>query len=153
MKSLFNAFLFLLAATFTLSSCEQEETDYRVKPKTQIIFADNIDVNAADFKKGNRMNLKVTANGASSIRVTSLYNIGASSKTKDVGTFTISDGSAIVTAFSESVRNTADGEVLGASTTAPISSRPDNTYTLKVDAVFADGSFETRYLTAVITRL
>ncbi|GAA4016095.1 hypothetical protein GCM10022408_31940 [Hymenobacter fastidiosus] len=152
MKSLFNFLLLLLAATFTLSSCEQEETNFRVTPKTQIIFFDNIDVNTADFQKANNLNLKVTANGASSVRVTSLYNVGVAARTKDVGTFSVSGGSAIVTAPSVAVRNTADGDIPGFSTVAPVSSRAANTYTLKVDAIFADGSVETRFLAAVIIR-
>lgn len=157
MKSLVNFLIILFAATLSLSSCEKEEPNFRVTSKAQIIFDDNIEKISADFSKAGNIALKISADGANSVRVTSLYS-ASGAKSKDLGTFAVTDGAASFNVPAVSVRNAADGAVLGASAAAttnptlPASSRGDNTYSLKVDAILPDGGVETRYFTAVIVR-
>jgi hypothetical protein len=151
MKSLFNFLLILFAATFSLSSCEKEETNFRVASKAQIIFDDNIDKVTADYTKAGNLALKISADGANSVKVTSQYTASGVAKEQNLGTLAVSNGVASLNVPAVSVRNTADGLVVGAGSN-PTSSRATNTYILKVDAIIADGSTETRYFTAVIVQ-
>lgn len=149
MKKAFNILSLFFLALLMLSSCKKDEPNFRATSKTQIIFDDNINKVTADYKRDSNLVLKITANGASSIRVTSQYFTSTGAKTKDLGTLSVADGSATLNIPAISVRNTADGAVGGAT---GASSRPDNTYTLKVDAILPDGSNETRYFSAVIVQ-
>ena len=121
-------------------------------PKSSIIFDDNVDKISADYKKGTNINLKIgVAGGTTAVRVTSTYNVGAAPKSKDLGTLSVANGAAVLNIPVADLRNAADGPVIGAGT-APSSTRPDNTYTLIVEANNSGGSTERRYYTAVLVQ-
>ncbi|QIL75699.1 MULTISPECIES: hypothetical protein [Hymenobacter] len=145
MKRTIYHLLLLLVTAITLASCEKEEENFRVTPPTQIIFDDFIDKNTADYKVTGNIDLKISAPGASTVRILSTYTGGS----KDLGTLAIANGSATLSIPARSVRTT--GTVVGAGSN-PTSTRAANTYTFKVDATMPDASVATRYFTAVIVQ-
>ncbi|SDY09092.1 hypothetical protein [Hymenobacter psychrophilus] len=156
MKRLLTILFVFTAAFFTLASCEKEEPNFRAPtPQTQIIFDDNIDKATSDYKVGGDIALKIAADGATNVRIISRYNVDNGvalvPKFKTLDIVPVTGGVATVQIPVSSLRNTADGPIVGAGS-APASSRATNTYTLQVDAVLPDGSFVTRFFTAVIVR-
>jgi hypothetical protein len=152
MKKTLSHLLSLVVAIVLLASCKKSQQEFNIVPKSSIVFDDNVDKISADYKKGTNLNLKIgVAGSATAVRVTSTYNVGASAKTKDLGVIPVANGAAVLNIPVSDLRNTADGLVVGAGS-APSSTRPENTYTLIVDANNADGSTERRYFTAVIVQ-
>ncbi|TGE19252.1 hypothetical protein [Hymenobacter elongatus] len=153
MKKIISHFLSLFVAVSLLAGCKEDEPDFNVTPKSSIVFDDNIDKATADFKLADNVAIRVGIIGsATSVRVTSNYSVGTTAKTKDLGTVAVSNGVAVFSVPSNSLRNSADGAIVGASDVAPTSSRPANTYNLAVDAFNPDGSSERRFFSAVIVR-
>ncbi|SHJ12613.1 hypothetical protein SAMN02745146_2363 [Hymenobacter daecheongensis DSM 21074] len=151
MKKTLSHFLLLFVVVLLMAGCKKDEPEYTVAPKSSIIFDDNIDKVTADYKKAGNLVLKVGINGpATSVRITSSYSVGSTPKTKDLNSFPVVDGAATVNIPAVSVRNTADGELVGATSNA--TTRPPNTYVLIVDAVNPDGSTDRRYFTTVIVQ-
>ncbi|UYZ63265.1 hypothetical protein [Hymenobacter weizhouensis] len=153
MKKHWHYFFFLFLAFITLSSCEKEEPDLEDAPRTNIIFNDNIDLGAADFRLNTPVTLKITLQGEqpTSLKVVSRYLVGSTVRLVDVATLPVSNGTATLNVPASALRNTADGPVVGAGTN-PNSSRSANTYTLLVQATLADGRVEQRTFTAVVVR-
>ncbi len=151
MKKTLSHFLLLFAAIMLSASCKKNQQDFDVVPKSSIIFDDNVDKISADYKKGANINLKIGVVGTTTVRVTSTYNVGAAPKSKDLGILSVANGAAVLNIPVADLRNAADGPVIGAGT-APASTRPDNTYTLVVEANNAGGSTERRYYTAILVQ-
>lgn len=145
MKKIIYHLLFLLVSAITLASCEKDEPDFRITPTTQIVFDDDVNKITDDYKVTGNIVLKISAPGASSIRVTSSYSGGS----KDLGTLPVTNDVAMLDIPARSVRTT--GTVVGAGTN-PTSTRAANTYTFKVDATLPDASVATRYFTTVIVQ-
>lgn len=140
--------LFLLTA-LCLTGCKDDETNYDVGPKLQIVFDDNIDKVTADYKTGSTLALKVAATGASTVTIVTNYSTGTV-RTVSLGSFPVVDGVASVSIPANSLRATADGIPIGAGST-PVSSRAANTYTLTVDATSGDTT-ERRFFAAVLVQ-
>lgn len=141
--------LFLLLSVLSLASCKEDELDLDVGPQLQIVFDDKIDKVTADYKIGSTLNLKVAADGASSITISSGYTAGTA-KSVNLGTFPVTNGVATVSIPANSLRATADGAPVGAGS-APVSTRAANTYTLTVDAT-GNGVTDRRFFTAVLVQ-
>lgn len=153
MKRPFHAiFLFFVAALTLLTSCEKDDVlDDMIIPQTNITFDDNINKTTADYKLNSTLTLKVSGlNDATSVQVTSRYTVSGTTKSKEVATLTPSDGVATLSVPVSSLRNTADGAITGAGTTA--ASRTSNTYNLVVKATLPDNTTEQRIFFAVIVQ-
>lgn len=160
MNKLFRPLLVLLVAA-SLTSCKEEEQNFKVAPKSAIVFDDAVDKITADYRMGGNLNLKVGISGAAtSVQVTSTYS-ASGAKSVNLGTFPVTDGAATINIPASRLRAAADGPIPGAGPvptplpmglTAASFSRGANTYVLLVDAYAPDGSFERRYFTAVITQ-
>ncbi|OGX82376.1 hypothetical protein [Hymenobacter glacialis] len=119
-----------------------------VQPKINIVFDDAFDKTTADYKIGSTLTLKISAAGATTVSIVSNYTTGTV-RTVNLGTFPVTNGVATVTIPANSLRAAADGAPVGATSTA--STRPDNTYTLTVEAT-GNGETERRFFTAVLVQ-
>ncbi|PJJ58850.1 hypothetical protein [Hymenobacter chitinivorans] len=147
MKKTFPYFLLLFMA-LVLAGCKEDDPQYTITPKSQIIFDDNIDKVTADYKKAGNLSLKVSIVGsATSVRIESSYSVAGAAKTKLVGTFPVTDGVASVNVPSSTL---SDTEIVGATSNA--TTRPANTFTLAVDAINPDANSDRRYFTAVVVQ-
>ena len=161
MKKTLSHFFPLVVAAVLLAGCKKDGPDFNVVPKSVIIFDDTIDKASADFAKNGNVTLKIGVTGpATSVKVTSTYAVGPDTKTKDLGTLQLVNGAAMLSVPVASLRNAADGAIIGvgtapnplpAGTTATSYSRAGNTYALIVDAVDG-GSSDRRYFSAVIVQ-
>lgn len=153
MKKHLSYILFLFLTLLSLSSCEKEEPDLEDAPRTNIVFNDNTDLAAADFKLADPVILKITLQGEqpTSVKVVSRYTAGSNTRLVDVATLQVNNGTAMLNVPASALRNSQDGTVIGAGTN-PASSRAANTYALLVQAGLADGRVEQRIFTAVIVR-
>ena len=159
MKKTLSQFFPLVVAVVLLAGCKKDMPDFNVVPKSVIVFDDTIDKVTADYSKNGNVTLKISVSGpATSVKIASSYAVGPDTKTKDLVTLPLTNGSAVLTVPTVSLRNAADGPIIGvgtapnplpAGTTAASYSRAGNTYSLIVDAVDG-GSSERRYFSAVV---
>jgi hypothetical protein len=146
--------LLLCFAALSFTSCKQDDVlDNMIIPKTSITFDDNIEKNTADYSKSSTLTLKISGVGAANnVQVTSTYSVGNAAKSKDLGTVPVTDGVATLSVPASSLRNTADGAVVGGTATGTgTATRANNTYVLQVNALLPDGTSERRLFTAVLT--
>ncbi|MBC6988448.1 MULTISPECIES: hypothetical protein [Hymenobacter] len=155
MKKYVHTFFLLLVTALFLGSCKKDGVlDDMIIPKTSITFDDNIEKITGDYKKDATLTLKISGLAtATGVQVTSTYS---PSKSKDLGTLTVSNGTATLSVPASALRNTADGAIVGAPSTGAAGtgtgSRANNSYPLFVKAVLPDGTTEQRVFTAVLTQ-
>ncbi|WP_310393264.1 hypothetical protein [Hymenobacter sp.] len=163
MNKIFHPLLLLSLVAASLVGCEKDEPNFNVAPKSQIVFDDNIDKTGAEYQRTGTLNLKIAVSGAATqVRIESRYSVVTpgvlTPKSFEVGVFPVTDGVASISIPTTSIRAATDGPAVGAGATPAGSlnpdenTRPNNTYTLVVDAITPSAESERRFFAAVILR-